>query len=108
MGLSICPAATVAAPAETVWGLLASAARWDAWIDGRVERAEPGPLAVGQTVTVLAPALGRTWRAVFVIEEVDAARGALAMRVTFPLGMTLRERLTVRPLDSASCRVEYG
>jgi hypothetical protein len=108
MGLSVCPAATVAAPAETVWALLASATRWDDWVDGRVERAEPSPLAVGQVVTVLAPALGREWRARFVVEEVDATRGVLAMRVAFPLGMTLRERVSVRPLDGASCRVEYG
>jgi len=108
MGLSVCPAATVAAPAEVVWALVSRAARWDDWIDGRVERAEPGPLAAGQTVTVLAPALGRTWRATFVIVEVDAPRGVLAMRVAFPLGMTLRERVRVRPLDSATCRVEYG
>lgn len=89
MGLSVCPAATVAAPAETVWALLASAPRWDNWIDGRVERVEPGPLAPGQTVAVLAPAFDRTWRSTFVIEDVDAERGVLAMRVAFPLGMTL-------------------
>lgn len=108
MGLSVCPAATVAAPAETVWELLAGAARWDNWIDGRVERAEPGPLAPGQTVAVLASAFGRTWRSTFVIEEVDAERGILAMRVTFPLGMTLRERVVVRSLNGVSCRVVYG
>lgn len=108
MGLSVCPVATVAAPADLVWGLLASVARWNEWIDGRVERAEPGPLAAGQEVIVQAPALGRTWRATFAIEKVDAARGVLAMRVAFPLGMALRERVTVRPLDDVSCRVEYG
>ncbi len=108
MGLSVCPAATVTAPAETVWALLASAERWDEWIDGCVEQAEPGPLAPGQTVTVLASAFGRTWRSEITIEEVDVARGVPAMRVVFPLGMTLRERVSVRSLDSASCRVEYG
>lgn len=108
MGLSVCPAANVVAPAEMVWALLASAARWDEWVDGRVERAEPGPLAAGQEITVLSRALGRTWRAAFMVEEVDAARGVLAMRVAFPLEMTLRERVSVRPLDGATCRVEYG
>lgn len=108
MGLRVCPAAVVAADAATVWSLLSSASAWDAWIDGHVAFAEPGPLEPGQTVTTLSPALGRQWRATFTVEDVDKERGVLAMRVAFPLGMTLHERVRVRALDDVSSRVEYG
>ncbi len=108
MGLSVCPAAVVAAPVEIVWQLL-QPARLSEWVDGRVEGPVPeGAPFVGQTFFVVSRAFGRDWRAEFKVEKVDAKRHQLAMHVKFPLGMQLHEHFSSTPIDAASCRVQYG
>ena len=112
MGLSVCPAAVVAAPVEVVWEFLAHPARYSEWIDGQVDHVEPpgseGPAVVGQIITVTAPALGRKWHALFKVEKVDAEKHQLGMHVTFPLGMQLREHVSCTSIDAISCNVQYG
>jgi hypothetical protein len=108
MGLSVCPAAIVAAPIEVVWDLLRPA-RLSEWADGVVEPPVPqGPAQVGQSFDVTSKAFGRTWRAHFRIEKVDAERHQLAMHVILPLGMQLHEHLSCTRIDATSCRVQYG
>jgi hypothetical protein len=109
MGLSVCPAAVVAAPVEVVWAFLAYPAKLNEWADGRVEQIEPeGPAVVGQKFTVIAPALGRKWRAFFTVEKVDVGKHQLGMRVAFPLGMRLQEHVSCTAIDATSCNVQYG
>ncbi|HEY6406813.1 MAG TPA: hypothetical protein VIY29_05030 [Ktedonobacteraceae bacterium] len=108
MGLSVCPAAVVAAPVEVVWELL-QPARFNEWIDGRVEQIEPEGLAVvGQKIIVTAPAFGRRWRAFFTVEKVNAEKHQLGMHVIFPLGMQLQEHVSCTAIDATSCNVQYG
>ncbi|HEV2659178.1 MAG TPA: SRPBCC family protein, partial [Ktedonobacteraceae bacterium] len=108
MGLSVCPAAIIAAPVEQVWPLL-QPARLSEWADGRVEGSVPeGAPFVGQTFSVVSRALGRDWRADFTVEKVDATRHQLAMHVRFPFGMQLHEHVSCTPIDASSCRVQYG
>jgi hypothetical protein len=53
MGLSVGPAAIVAAPVEVVWGNLVQWERYVEWADVQVVRREPeGPATVGQTITL--------------------------------------------------------
>jgi hypothetical protein len=109
MSLSVCPAARVAAPLELVWSLVADPARWNDWIDGRVARVEPaGPLIAGQTIVVASSGLGLHWHVHFRVETVDAATHHVGMQVTLPFGMRLQEHVSCAPLDSSSCRVQYG
>lgn len=109
MTLSVCPAATVAAPASVVWDALSEPARWGEWIDGRVVSVTPpGPVTVGQVFTVASPALGREWRSVFTVELVDSMKRQLGFQSIFPLGLRLNQRLTCAPIDAVSCRVQYG
>jgi hypothetical protein len=109
MALNVCPAARVAAPVEIVWDLLADPARWDTWIDGRVQRIAPaGPAVPGQIISVTAPGLGRRWPVLFRVEVVNPPAHQLGMQVTLPLGMRLQEHVSCTPLDPASCRVQYG
>jgi hypothetical protein len=52
MGLTVCPAAMVAAPVEVVWGNLVQGERYFEWADVQVERSEPeGPTTVGSDQT---------------------------------------------------------
>ena len=52
MGLTVCPAAVVAAPVEVVWGNLVQWERYSEWADVQAERSEPeGPATVGQTIS---------------------------------------------------------
>lgn len=61
MGLTVCRAAVVAAPAELVSGNLVQWERYAEWADVRVQRTEPeGPATVGQTVYFAGKDLGRT------------------------------------------------
>ena len=109
MALSVCPAARVAAPVEVVWELLADPARWNDWVDGRVERIEPAGLArPGQTILVMANGPGPTWQVAFRVEAVNPAAHQLGMHVTLPLGMSMHEHVSCIPLDASSCRVHYG
>src|ERR1019366_9602429 len=94
MGLSVCPAAIVAAPIEVVWDLLRPS-RLSEWTDGNVESPVPqGPAQVGQRFDVTSKGFGRTWRVHFRVEKVDAERHQLAMHVLFPFGMQLQEHLS--------------
>jgi hypothetical protein len=83
MGLTVCPAAVVAAPVEVVWGNLVQWERYSEWADVHVERSEPeGPATVGQTIYFAGKAFGRTWHFVFKVEEVNPER---YQRVQAPL-----------------------
>jgi hypothetical protein len=111
MGLTVCPAAVVAAPVEVIWGNLVHWERYSVWFDGslQVERSEPdGPATVGQTITFAGKALGRTWHFIFKVEEVDPERYRLGLHAFFPLGLQMKPHIACTPLDATTCRVQYG
>jgi len=109
MGLSVCPAAIVAAPVETVWSLLDNPVQFNEWADGKVEWVKPeGSTTPGQQFGITSRALGRSWSAVFTVKAVDPNKHVLQTDVAFPLGMVLHQRLMCTPIDATSCRVQYG
>ncbi|HEX9012802.1 MAG TPA: SRPBCC family protein [Anaerolineaceae bacterium] len=109
MGLTVCPAAVVAAPVELVWRNLVEWERYSAWADVHVERREPeGPAAAGQTVTFAGKVLGLTLRFTFKVEEIDPERYQLGLHAFFPLGLQEKPHVSCSPLDAATCRVQYG
>ena len=109
MGLSVCPAAIVAAPVEVVWENLVQWGRYADWADVRVERLEPGgPATVGQTVYFGGKAFGRTLRFTFKVEEVNHDRHRLGLHVFFPLGLQEKPLIAFDPIDATTCRVQYG
>ena len=109
MGLSVCPAAIVAAPVETVWSLLMDPAAYGPMWDVRVERVLPeGHVTAGQIIEMKARGLGRDWSVTFKIGQVDVARHTLDLDAAFPLGIGVHEHLVCTPVDALSCRVQYG
>jgi len=109
MGLTVCPAAVVAAPVEVVWGNLVQWERYCEWADVQVERSEPeGPAAIGQTITFTGKAFGRTLHFIFKVEEVNLERYQLTLHAFFPLGLQEKPHISCTPIDATSCRVQYG
>ena len=109
MGLTVCPAAVVAAPVEVVWGNLVQWERYSEWADVQVERAEPeGPATVGQTISFAGKAFGHTWRFSFKVEEINKKRHVLDLHAFFPLGLQEIPHIACSPIDATTCRVQYG
>ena len=109
MGLTVCPAAIVAAPVEVVWGNLVQWERYSEWADVKVERSEPeGPATVGQTIYFGGKAFGRTLHFIFKVEEVNPERHQLGLHAFFPLGLQMKPHISCTPIDATTCRVQYG
>ena len=109
MGLTVCPAAVVAAPVEVVWANLVQWERYPEWADVHAERREPeGPASPGQTIYFAGKALGRTWRFVFKVEEVKPERYQLDLHVFLPLGLQEKPHIACYPIDATTCRVQYA
>jgi hypothetical protein len=109
MGLSVCPAAMVAAPIEMVWELVINPSRWGEWADVETVRIVPEGLASpGQMIYVTSSALGRTWHVSFKIEQVNPDKHQFRSLVTLPLGMRLYEDIICTSIHAGSCRVQYG
>jgi hypothetical protein len=109
MTVQACPMGAVAAPAATVWWLLAEPERLDLWWDAHIERAEPeGPLSAGQKLHGSSRAFARRFPLTWDIEEVDEAKGLLRMLVRMPFGIVNHVTLKVLPLDERRSRLSFG
>ena len=108
MGLTVCPAAVVAAPVEVVWGNLVQWERYFEWADVQVERSEPeGPATVGQTIYFTGKAFGRTLHFIFKVEEINPERHQLGLHAFFPWGLQMKPHISCTPIDATTCRVQY-
>ena len=109
MGLTVCPAAVVAAPVEVVWGNLVQWERYSEWADVQVERIEPeGPATIGQTIHFTGKAFGRTLHFIFKVEEVNPKSYRLGLHAVFPLGLQEKPHISCTPIDATTCPVQYG
>ncbi len=110
MGLTVCPAAVVAAPVEVVWGNLVQWERWSERFDRsfQAERSEPeGPATVGQTIYFAGKAFGRTLHFIFKVEEVNPERHQLGLHAFSPFGLQGKAHIACYPIDATTCRVQY-
>ena len=109
MGFTLCPAAVVAAPVESVWELLSEPTLYDEWWDARTERIVPdGKASPGQVLYAKTSALGRNWDVTLWVEMVNPEQHQIQLLVTLPLGIVNHETITCAALDTASCRVQFG
>ena len=91
MGLTVCPAAVVAAPLELVWENLVHWERWSAWADVQAERSEPeGSATIGQTITFTGKAFGRSFPFIFKVEAVNPESYQLGLYAFSPLGLQMK------------------
>ena len=109
MPVSVCPAATVAAPVETVWALLMQPETYDLWWDAHTERIVPeGPAAPGQVLSAWTSGFGKRWEVQAKIEEIDARKHQIAFTTTLPLGVQGHNHISCVSLDERSCRLQFG
>lgn len=104
-----CPVAIVAAPVEVVWELLLNTADWGTFYDLTVLSVEPpGVARPGQRLIGNPGPSFLPLRLVFDFIEVDPLNHRLRFDGRLPLGITVREDMTVTPIDAARCRVNYN
>ncbi len=109
MGLTVCPAAVVAAPVELVWENLVLWERYADWADVQAERLDPeGPAAVGQTVYFTGKAFGRTARFHFKVEAPEPEKRQIGLHACLPFRTQEKSHVTCAPTDATTCRVQYG
>jgi len=109
MTTSVCPIATVRAPAERAWSFLADPSRYAMWWDAHNRSIIPaGPAQPGQRVEADTRALGKRWVVTITVEAVDEAQGAIRLTTRLPLGITVFNAITCTALDPATCRISFG
>jgi hypothetical protein len=109
MSVSICPIATINAPIEHVWRLLAAPSRYALWWDAKTVSIVPeGPAQAGQQIFATTSALGRRWDVHLTVEAVLANRRQLDLLTQLPLGITVRNHITCTPLDNQRTYVSFG
>ncbi len=105
MDLTVCPAAVIAAPVETVWELLTDPALRDTWWNARTERVVPDGKAAPGQVIYLKNRLGR--HGTLTVEAVNPQKHQIHW-VLSGLGVTNDQTTTCTALDAVSCRVQFG
>ncbi len=105
MGLSVCPAAVVAAPVEIVWEQLSEPKLRDQWWHARTERVVPEGMASPGQVIYLKNPMGR--RGTLKVEAVDPVKHQIHW-VLSGMGVTNDQTTTCTPIDAVSCRVQFG
>lgn len=109
MGITLCPAAIVAAPVESVWDLLSEPTLYNEWWDARMERIVPeGKASPGQMLYAKTSAFGREWEVTLKVERVNPEKHQIQLHVMLPLGIINDPTLTCTAIDAASCRVSFG
>lgn len=102
MPISVCPATTVAAPAESVWELLSDLHLYDLWWDARLRRLIPeGKAAPGQ---IAYANMGMTFKVI----AVDPERRRVQIDVALPFGIKDLATVTCTPIDEVSCHLAFG
>jgi Polyketide cyclase / dehydrase and lipid transport len=104
-----CPTAIVEAPIDVAWNLLLRTAEWGKFYDLTVLSVDPpGPARPGQRLIGNPGPRFLPLRLVFDFTEVDAVNHRLRIEGRLPFGIRVRENMTIAPIDSTRCRVNYN
>ena len=105
MTVSTCPIATIHAPIERVWELLAEPDHYDLWWDAKTRSIVPaGRAKAGQRVHAKAGG----FNIYLTIEAVDEASHKIDYTTKFPFGITGFNHLTCTALPNATTQVSFG
>jgi hypothetical protein len=103
MSISTCPIATVEAPVEQVWQLLADP------YNAETCSIEPvGPAKPGQRISARTRALGKDWDVQITVASIDPDKRALDLTTQLPFGITVHNHIVCGALDNKHCRVSFG
>jgi ligand-binding SRPBCC domain-containing protein len=109
MSISTCPIATVEAPVEQVWQLLADPHNYALWWDAETCSIEPsGPATSGQRISARTRALGKAWHVQITVASIDQDARVLDLTTRLPFGITVRNHIVCGTLDGERCRVSFG
>jgi Polyketide cyclase / dehydrase and lipid transport len=112
MSINTCPIATVEAPAEQVWQLLADPYNYGLWWDAETcwqFAMEPaGPATAGQRISARTRALGKDWHVQITVMSIDPDKRALDLTTQLPFGITVHNHIVCVTLDNKHCRVSFG
>jgi ligand-binding SRPBCC domain-containing protein len=109
MSISTCPIATVDAPIEQVWQLLADPCNYGLWWDAETYSIEPaGPAKPGQRISARTRALGKDWGVRITVASIDPDKRALDLTTHLPFGITVHNHIVCGTLDNKHCRVSFG
>ena len=109
MSISTCPIATVEAPVEQVWQLLADPCNYGLWWDAETCSIEPaGPAKSGQRISARTRALGKDWDVQITVASIDPDKRALDLTTQLPFGITVHNHIVCGTLDNKHCRVSFG
>jgi Polyketide cyclase / dehydrase and lipid transport len=90
MSLSTCPIATVEAPVEQVWQLLADPYNYGLLWDAETRSIEPaGPAKPGQRISARTRALGKDWDLQITVASIDPDKRALDLTTQLSFGITV-------------------
>ncbi len=104
-----CPIATVHAPVEQVWPLLADPSRYDLWWEAHTVSIMPeGPAQAGQLIVAYVKAVGLKWAVHLTVRSVNPEKHQLELLTQLPLGITGHNRITCTPLDQRLTRVSFN
>lgn len=109
MAVSACPTTTVAAPIERVWSFVRDPSHYGDWWDARAESiTSAGPAVPGQRIVATTRELGRRWTIRFLVETVDESAHQVVLHTEFPFKMTMRNTLTVSPVDERTSWLQFN
>src|SRR3954466_15381860 len=105
MSISTCPVATINAPIERVWDLLAEPANYDLWWEARTRSIVPeGRAHAGQTVQAKAGG----FNILLTVDAVDESEHTIHFTTKFPFGITGSNHLACAALPKSTTRVSFG
>jgi hypothetical protein len=107
MSVSTCPIATVEAPVEQVWQLLADPDNYRLRWDAETCSIEP-PAKSGQRISARTRALGKDWEVQITVARIDPDKWALDLTTQLPFGITVHNHIVCGTLDNKHCRVSFG
>jgi ligand-binding SRPBCC domain-containing protein len=110
MIVNVCPSGVAAVPAERVWQVLTTPARFGEWLqDASVVSIRPaGPATPGQRVELMTRAYGVMWRVRIDVEAIDTARRWIDLTAHLPFGLVNQERVTLEELDGERTQVRFN